>query len=216
MGDGDFDLRVRDEKAELVKSTSPPTSLKSPRRLHRPRDCSLSSCACCCHRMMQRGSYSWWLQYTPLARFTSSCDNSLCTGPTYSFTLRIALSELGIPWATVLHFQAYAGIRSFSLRPALWMERVVPYSAPGFELINNRFEFLENPSWSKEKLIGLYRADPSFSRHISPSGVNYLEVRFLLRFESEEKAKFGPSCFFKNTAIKYRNIQRCSVYCNAL
>ena len=179
ISNGDTDIKFSNQEDSVDHSSCSTTSFNDMRKRSRPRDCSVRSCACCCHRRTQRGSYSWWLQYTPVAGLFSSCDNSSCTGSTYDFTLRVALSDLGIPWATVLQFQAYAGTRSFSLRPALWMERVVPYSSPGFELLMNISEFVENPLRSKEKFIDLYRADPSFPRHVSPSGMNYLEVRLL-------------------------------------
>lgn len=182
----------------MVETAYVATSLNSLRRRRPPRDCSTRSCACCCHRRTQRGSlsYSWWLQHTPMAGLFSGCDNSLCTGSTYGFTLRIALSDLGIPWATVLQFQAYAGTRSFSLRPALWMERVVPHSAPGYELIKDRKSFLKDPLRSKEKIIDLYRADPSFSRHVSPSGMSYLEVRLLSWEQRTERLNLNLAFYF--------------------
>ena len=151
---------------------------KSPRR-RRPQDCSIRPCSCSCHRKQQRGGDYWWLHYTPWSGLASTCDNESCTESTRGFTLRLALSQLGVSRAVMLQFQVCAGTRTSSLRPALSIERILPYSAPGFINYGDLHELPEEQYISlKSELESLSRSDSTFRRHVNPAGLNYLEVGF--------------------------------------
>lgn len=184
----DLDVVVSDGGTQQapIENASDSVYLENFTRRLRPRDCSLRPCSCCCHRRLRTEGKSWWLQYDPLAGLVSTCDNRHCTGSNFGFTLRLALSELGISWATVLQFQISGGTRFFSLRPTLWMERTVPYDAPGFEILLDAADCVPDPLQVKHKLLCLYRADPTFCRHVDPAGRNYLEVRYVDADSAEE------------------------------
>ncbi|EGU72957.1 hypothetical protein FOXB_16545 [Fusarium oxysporum f. sp. conglutinans Fo5176] len=86
-----------------------------------------------------------------------------------------ALSQLGIRWATVVQFYIVTTSGRYSLRPSIEVERVMPYTSPGFEILwklRNRMISFED---GREELIHLRRTDPTFPDHVDPSGKSYIE-----------------------------------------
>lgn len=116
------------------------------------------------------------MQYTPIEAFRQTCDNEACTGTSYGVSVRLALSNLGMRWATVVQFHIFAATGTFLLRPSLQVEPVVPYSSPGFEVLTKldlgRISF----NRAKRELLRIYHNDSSFVRHVNPAGVSYLEA----------------------------------------
>jgi hypothetical protein len=65
---------------------------------------------------------------------------------------------------------------TYSLRPALTTQGVVKYTSPGFHtlwLFERNILSLEE---AKEKLLGLWKVDPSMRYHLNPAGRSYIEV----------------------------------------
>ncbi|KAI7759836.1 hypothetical protein LZL87_009159 [Fusarium oxysporum] len=117
----------------------------------------------------------WALEYTPLAIFRQTCDKKSCNVVKYGGTFRFALSQLGIRWATVVQLYIVTTSGRYSLRPSIEVERVVPYTSPGFEILwklRNRMISFED---GREELVHLRRTDPTFPNHVDPSGKSYIE-----------------------------------------
>ncbi|KAM5522492.1 hypothetical protein FOXYSP1_16383 [Fusarium oxysporum f. sp. phaseoli] len=139
------------------------------------RDCISRGCSCTCHRTERTSRHFWALEYTSLAIFRRTCDKKSCNVVKYGGTFRLALSQLGIRWATVVQFYIVTTSGRYSLRPSIEVERVVPYTSPGFEILwklRNRMISFED---GREELVHLRRTDPTFPDHVDPSGKSYIE-----------------------------------------
>ena len=66
-------------------------------------------------------------------------------------------------------------------RPAFEVERIVPYTSPGFETLWRCKEQLITIEEARDKLVDLYRSDPTFKNHVNPGGESYIEVGLLTR-----------------------------------
>ncbi|KAJ3465032.1 hypothetical protein MRS44_005690 [Fusarium solani] len=161
-------------ESEALSSFSP-LKYTPPRRIVR-QDCTIKACSCSCHRISRISRRFWRLDYTGLFPPGNKCDQPTCTASAYGFRLRVALSQLGIPWSVTMGFRLLAGIGSFSIHPALQVERVVPYTSLGFEIIwkfKHRFINANEACMAFRKLA---QEDPSFHLHIDPSGSSYVET----------------------------------------
>ncbi|KAK2020432.1 ankyrin [Colletotrichum zoysiae] len=145
----------------------------------RPRargNCLSRYCPCSCHRTEKASRRFWALEYSPLTVFQQGCDVPSCNAAKYGGSFRIALSQLGVRWAAAIQFYIVAESGKFSMRPCFDMERIVPYTSPGFELIwtfeNGLIEFEE----ARTGLLDLQRTDPTFPTHVNPGGKSYIEV----------------------------------------
>ncbi|KAH7118575.1 hypothetical protein B0J13DRAFT_458317 [Dactylonectria estremocensis] len=139
------------------------------------RNCFTKRCSCSCHRTSKLSGRFWALQYTPLAAFQETCDIKPCAGSCYGISLRAVFSQFGIRWATVVDLHILNKEGKVFLRPALGFQPVVPYTSPGFELIW-RVNWGELTAREAQKgLARLAREDPSFTWHVNPAGVGYLE-----------------------------------------
>ena len=147
-----------------------------PRRVVR-QDCATKACSCSCHRSSRISRRFWALDYTSLSPPSNKCDNPSCTASAYGFRLRVALSQLGIPWSVTIGLRFLAGIGSFSIQPALQVERVVKYTSPGFEIIWRLQHQLITADDACISFRLLAREDPTLKLHVDPSGSSYVEVR---------------------------------------
>ncbi|KDN67256.1 hypothetical protein CSUB01_10268 [Colletotrichum sublineola] len=159
--------------------------------VHRPklgRNCLARSCSCSCHHTKRTYRRFWALEYTPPAVFQKTCDNSSCNAAKYGGSFRIAFSQLGVRWAAAIQFYILTESGKFSMRPCFEMERIVPYTSPGFELIwrceNNLIGF----EAAQKGLIELKRTDPTFPTHVNPDGKSYIEV--ILQYPWRSEAQF--------------------------
>ncbi|KAF4340918.1 ankyrin repeat-containing protein [Fusarium beomiforme] len=104
-----------------------------------------------------------------------TCDKESCNVVKYGGTVRLALSQLGIRWAAVIQLYIVTTSGKYSLRPSFDVERIVPYTSPGFEILwkmrNLEISFEEG----REELVNLHRTDPTFPDHVDPSGHSYIE-----------------------------------------
>ncbi|KAK1594612.1 uncharacterized protein LY79DRAFT_134485 [Colletotrichum navitas] len=138
-------------------------------------NCLSWSCSCSCHRTEKTSRRFWALEYTHPAVFQRTCDSSSCNTAKYGGMFRIALSQIGVRWAAAIQFYILAESGKFSMRPCFEMERIVPYTSPGFELIwkceNGLIRFEE----AQKGLVELRRMDPTFPTHVNPDGKSYIE-----------------------------------------
>ncbi|KAH7130999.1 hypothetical protein EDB81DRAFT_905786, partial [Dactylonectria macrodidyma] len=139
------------------------------------RNCSIRQCSCSCHRTTKVSGRFWALQYTPLGAFREPCDNKSCTGTCYGISLRAAFSRYGIRWATILAFHLLNEEGKVFFRPVLGFQRVVPYTSPGFELLWKVNWESFSAEDAQAQLSILARNDSSFTRHVNPAGIGYLE-----------------------------------------
>lgn len=54
-----------------------------------------------------------------------------------------------------------------------------PYTSPGFETLWRCRENLITVEEARDKLVDLYRSDPTFKNHINSGGKSYVEVSVL-------------------------------------
>lgn len=152
-----------------------------PPKLRRQRNCAERACSCSCHHTARTARRFWSLEYTPLSSFRQPCDNKSCSATKYGGTFRFALSQLGIRWAAVVQFHVLATPGTFLFRPAFEVERIVPYTSPGFEILWRCQIDLITVEEAQNSLVDLYHSDPTFKNHVSPAGESYIEVSILKR-----------------------------------
>ncbi|EEU38264.1 uncharacterized protein NECHADRAFT_77057 [Fusarium vanettenii 77-13-4] len=138
------------------------------------QDCATKACFCSCHRSSRISRRFWALDYTSLLPPSNKCDQPSCTASAYGFRLRVALSQLGIPWSVTMGLRFLAGIGSFSIQPALQVERVVKYTSPGFEIIWKLTHKLITVDDACIAFRLLAREDPTLDFHVDPSGSSFL------------------------------------------
>ncbi|KAH7007456.1 hypothetical protein EDB80DRAFT_457730 [Ilyonectria destructans] len=144
-------------------------------RSRRRGDCLSRYCSCICHRTERTSRRFWALEHTPLAIFQQICDKESCDVVKHGGTFRFALSRLGIRWATVIQLYFVNTSGKYSLRSSFEVERVVPYTSPGFEILWNIREDIITFEEGREALVHLHRTDPTFPNHVDPSGKSYIE-----------------------------------------
>jgi hypothetical protein len=152
-------------------------SCNLPPRVRRRWNCAERHCSCCCHRTAKTAGRFWAFNYTPLDVFRQTCNNKSCNAINYGGAFSFALSPLGIWWSATIQFQVLAAQGKFSLRQPLELERIVPYTYPGFETLwrceNKLITFEE----ARDRLVKLKNSDREFKNHVNPSGRSYIEVR---------------------------------------
>ena len=145
--------------------------------VRRRQACASMSCPCACHRTVATSKRFWAIEYTPLAVLLQSCDTGACTATKYGFNFRIALSQLGIKRAVVAQYQILSASDGYSIRSALKIEHVVPYTSPGFEALWRLQTHQISLEEAQHTLVQLFRSDPvAFREHVNPDGVSYIEV----------------------------------------
>jgi hypothetical protein len=73
-----------------------------------------------------------------------------------------------------------SGTGTYTIQPALSLERVVNYTSAGFEILwkcQNNANF--SPSQARERFHELYRLDNGLKNHRNPDGKGYVQVRQL-------------------------------------
>ena len=140
-------------------------------------NCAERTCSCSCHHTVRTTQSFWSLEYTPLYVFRQTCDNKSCGATKYGGTFRFALSQLGIRWSAVIQFYILAAPGKFLFRPAFEVERIVPYTSPGFETLWKCQSHLITVEEARDRLVYLYRSDSTFKNHVDPGGKSYIEVR---------------------------------------
>lgn len=142
-----------------------------------PPSCGIRLCHCSCHANRKLSGRVWYLQYTPISVLSRNCDNPWCAVTRVQLAARLSLWKLGMPWAISGGFEFLANNGSYTLRPALSISSVVPYTAPVFETLwylkYGQITLLQ----AKEKLAELNRADRSIASHVNPSGEDCIQVR---------------------------------------
>ncbi|KAH8666272.1 hypothetical protein BGZ61DRAFT_538455 [Ilyonectria robusta] len=144
-------------------------------RFRRRGDCLSRFCSCICHRTERTSRRFWALEHTPLSVFQQICDKESCNVVKHGGTFRFALSQLGIRWAMVIQLYFVTTSGKYSLRSSFEVERVVPYTSPGFEIMWNIRENIITFEEGREALVHLHRTDPTFPNHVDPSGTSYIE-----------------------------------------
>lgn len=162
--------------SDKSKVESNATACIQPIKLRRKWNCAERACSCSCHHTVRIGQRFWSLEYTPLYAFRQTCDNKFCSATKYGGTFRIALSQLGIRWSAVIQFHVLAAPGKFLFRPAFDVERIVPYTSPGFQIIWRCQRRLITHEEAHDSLINLYQSDPTFKDHVDPDGISYIEV----------------------------------------
>ncbi|KAK8094824.1 hypothetical protein PG997_001509 [Apiospora hydei] len=139
------------------------------------RGCLKRSCTCCCHRKGTVHRRFWAFKYTPLSMILGSCDNPTCDGRQYTYSFRVALSQLGFPWAVTAAIGIQSEATGYSIGLSLRPQHIVRYTSPGFEILYNVSERFITLDEGISRFTEMYRKDPSFIHHIDPSGKGYLE-----------------------------------------
>ncbi|CAM1509802.1 Fc.00g001370.m01.CDS01 [Cosmosporella sp. VM-42] len=117
----------------------------------------------------------WCLQYSPFGGLLKTCDNTTCTARRYRVHMRVALSRLGVPWAVVFGLDLAAEPGKFGLQPALHLERIANFTAPGFEILWKLSEDILKWEDAESQFRVLYKSDPTFVNQVDPRGHGYLE-----------------------------------------
>jgi hypothetical protein len=68
----------------------------------------------------------------------------------------------------------------YSLRPSFDVERVMPYTSAGFEILWKIQEHIITFEEGREALVHLHRTDPTFPDHVDPNGKSYIEVWLII------------------------------------
>ncbi|RSM08691.1 hypothetical protein CDV31_008033 [Fusarium ambrosium] len=160
--------------SEALSSSSPVKH--TPHRRVMRRDCAVRACSCSCHRVSRISRRFWALDYIGLLPPGNKCDQPSCNASAYGFRLRVALSQLGIPWSVTMGLRLLARVGSYTIQPALQVERVVKYTSPGFEIIwrlENELIKVDEACMAFRKLA---REDPSLNFHADPSGSSYIDT----------------------------------------
>ncbi|KAH7011068.1 hypothetical protein EDB80DRAFT_890962 [Ilyonectria destructans] len=161
-------------------SSSTPTSgesLRPPRLLKPPRcwDCEKRHCSCSCHSITNTNGRFWALEHTALSVFTKTCSNEFCSVTRYRVGFRIALSQFGIGQSVTIQLSLVVGGGSFSPSQGLTLERIVPYTSPGFEILWKVEKGYMTFEKARKGLIALRKSDGTFKDHVDPSGRSYIE-----------------------------------------
>lgn len=148
-------------------------------RATRPRrrfDCTIKHCSCRCHYRVGISRRFWALDYNPWVALRGGCDRTECDATEYGVNLRVALSQLGVNWSLTIGVQVQLVANRVGLRPNLQVERIVPYTSLGFELIWRCKHGLITYEEAQTGLVKLHRSDPTFKNHVAPNGKSYIEV----------------------------------------
>jgi hypothetical protein len=150
-----------------------------PSKFRHQWNCAERHCSCSCHRTARTSRRFWALEYTPLDVFRQTCDSKSCNVTKYGGTFSLALSQLGIRWSAIIQFHILTAPGKFLFRPVFEVERIVPYTSPGFEILWRCQNDLITVEEARDRLVDLYRSDPTFKSHVGPDGKSYIEVRLL-------------------------------------
>jgi len=144
--------------------------------------CGTRHCGSLCHLTGNKAGRFWFLEYTPLSILLTRPDNGNCESGQFCLSLRLALSNYGIPFALIAGLNITSDPTGVTLRPSLRTERTVKYTSPGFETLVRLKHDNITVDEAKRRFIKLFRSDSSFKDHRDPSGKGYLQVTHLLSY----------------------------------
>lgn len=104
------------------------------------------------------------------------CDNKRCDMRNIRWSFRVAFNRFSIPWAFLIDLEFILGTATYSLRPALSLQRVVNYTSPGFAIIWKCRKHLISLSEAQDQLRQLDRSPSRLRQHVNPDGNNYIQV----------------------------------------
>ncbi|KAK8039489.1 hypothetical protein PG993_007900 [Apiospora rasikravindrae] len=145
-------------------------------RVRSRQSCLKRCCSCCCHRKGTVRHRFWAFRYTPLSMILGDCDNPTCDGRQYMYTFRVALTQLGFPWAVTAAIGIQSEATGYSIGLSLRPQHIVRYTSPGFELIYSIQQDCITLDEATTKFTEMYRKDPSFIHHVDPAGKGYIET----------------------------------------
>lgn len=151
-----------------------------------PRGCTRNKCLCSCHTLGSMERRFWSFQYTPLSMILRGCDDTSCDQRHYYVSIRVALSQLGLPWACTLSFHFENDLNSFSLYPCLKPQIIVRYTSPGFKLLEEIRRGEVELAEGIKQFTELLQQDPDMRSHVNPAGRGYVQVCICM-----------PGCFAK-------------------
>ena len=144
--------------------------------------CGTRRCGSLCHLTGNKTGRFWFLEYTPLSILLTRPDNGKCETGQLCLSLRLALSNYGIPFALIAGLNITSDPTGVTLRPSLRTEPIVNYMSPGFETLIRLKHYDITVDEAKRRFIKLFRSDSSFKDHRDPSGKGYLQVTHLLSY----------------------------------
>ncbi|KAK7947960.1 uncharacterized protein PG986_008846 [Apiospora aurea] len=152
------------------------TSLQTRSNRGRGRQSCLKRCCTCrCHIKGSVRHRFWAFKYTPLSMILGNCDNPMCDGRQYMYSFRVALSQLGFPWAVTAAIGIQREADGYSIGLTLRPQYIVRYTSPGFELLHSVKKYCITLDEGISRFTEMYLTDPSFIHHIDPSGKGYIE-----------------------------------------
>ncbi|KAK8875182.1 26S proteasome non-ATPase regulatory subunit 10 [Apiospora arundinis] len=157
------------------QGSNTPGPARAYQQRRRPVKCTKRGCPCRCHTKGALIRRFWSFEYTPLSMILQSCDHPSCNGRRYDASIRVALSQLGLPWAFTLGFHFQSERADYSLYPSLGGQTIVRYTSPGFKLlfdiVHDEVELVEG----LKQFTELWRRDPGMGNHVNPGGRTYVE-----------------------------------------
>jgi hypothetical protein len=141
--------------------------------------CSRQYCHCSCHLTEEIRGHYWGFEFTPFSDLFGKCDNKECTARSTSWKARFALNKFRIPCALVIGLKLVSSTGTFTIQPALSLERVVKYTSTGFEILWKCRNNVISPSQARESFYELYQLDNGLKNHVNPDGKGYVQVRHL-------------------------------------
>lgn len=164
-------------------NTNDISTLPYPRRhsINRRTSCTVNHCHCSCHLTKNSLGRYWGFEYTPMSIIFGKCDNRRCDMKNIRWRVRLAFNRLSIRWAFLIDLEVILGTQTYSLRPALCLQRVVNYTSPGFETLWKCKHDYISLSEAQNQLRMLDRSQSPLRHHVNPSGNNYIRVNRLVQ-----------------------------------
>lgn len=145
-------------------------------RDRRRQSCFKRNCTCCCHTKGSVHRRFWAFKYTPLSMVLGECNNPTCDGRQYFYSFRVALSQLGFPWAVTAAIGIQSESTGYSIGLNLRAQYIVRYTSPGFATLHGVKHQLITLDEATSSLTKMYQKDPSFINHVNPNGEGYIQV----------------------------------------
>lgn len=168
-----------DDKAVHNANTNDVLALSDPRNppITQRTSCTVHHCHCSCHLTNNSLGRYWGFEYTPISIIFGKCDNKRCDMKNVRWSFRLALNKLSIKWAFLIDLEVILGAQTYSLRPALSLQRVVNYTSPGFETFWKCKNHYISLSEAQDQLRMLDKSPSPLRHHVNPDGRNYIRVK---------------------------------------
>lgn len=156
-------------------------------------------CFCRCHTKLESTGRWIFFAVAGIPTYFQTCDKPDCNSRVYGVSLRVALAQIGIPCAWTMSLDLSAGCTGLRLYPSLTPERVVPYTYPGFRIleeiqhrslidwnapldIDTKYDLWSNARDQKVlELQTMFKSGRISPRDVDPQGRSWLEVRTIAR-----------------------------------